>query len=150
MVSRLSISVLFIFLSVMPVRAGGTYYVGRDEGGITLGGLAVDEATGLVLGADGSVITGLYAAGRNAVGVCSQNYVSGLSIADAVFSGRRAGHHAALAGEKKDDQGDSSSVGRLRHHGLPSIQRAMEAQRQGEHHYPGPSLLKEQGTLCDL
>jgi predicted oxidoreductase len=61
---------------------------------MTLGGLVVDEDTGQVLRADGSVIEGLYAAGRNAVGVCSQSYVSGLSIADCVFSGRRAGRNA--------------------------------------------------------
>jgi succinate dehydrogenase/fumarate reductase flavoprotein subunit len=41
------------------------------------------------------VIPGLYAAGRNAVGVCSRQYVSGLSIADCVYSGRRAGGAAA-------------------------------------------------------
>ncbi len=44
---------------------------------------------------DGGVIPGLYAAGRNAVGVCSRQYVSGLSIADCVYSGRRAGGAAA-------------------------------------------------------
>jgi len=58
---------------------------------LTLGGLAVDEGTGAVLNADQQVIPGLYAAGRAALGVCSQQYVSGLSIADCVFSGRRAG-----------------------------------------------------------
>ncbi|OXM60447.1 FAD-binding protein [Amycolatopsis vastitatis] len=58
---------------------------------ITLGGLAVREETGAVIRADGSAIPGLYAAGRNAVGVCSESYVSGLAIADCVFSGRRAG-----------------------------------------------------------
>lgn len=58
--------------------------------GITLGGLRVDEATGGVLDADGRVIPGLYAAGRSAVGLCSNGYISGLSIADAFFSGRRA------------------------------------------------------------
>jgi|HubBroStandDraft_1064217.scaffolds.fasta_scaffold09286_1 3-oxo-5alpha-steroid 4-dehydrogenase len=62
---------------------------------LTLGGLAVDEDTGEVRRADGTVITGLYAAGRSAVGVCSNSYVSGLSLADCVFSGRRAGRHAA-------------------------------------------------------
>ena len=41
------------------------------------------------------MIPGLYAAGRNAVGVCSRQYVSGLSIADCVYSGRRAGGAAA-------------------------------------------------------
>jgi 3-oxo-5alpha-steroid 4-dehydrogenase len=63
---------------------------------MTLGGLVVDEETGQVQRADGSAIEGLYAAGRNAVGVCSQSYVSGLSIADCVFSGRRAGRHIAF------------------------------------------------------
>lgn len=62
---------------------------------LTLGGLAVDEDTGLVRRADGSAVAGLYAAGRTAVGVSSGLYVSGLSIADGVFSGRRAGLHAA-------------------------------------------------------
>lgn len=62
---------------------------------ITMGGLAVDEASGEVKRPDGSVIPGLYAAGRSAVGLTSRNYVSGLAIADAVFSGRRAGRHAA-------------------------------------------------------
>ncbi len=62
---------------------------------LTLGGLAVAEDTGQVRRADGTVIDGLYAAGRSAVGVCSNSYVSGLSLADCVFSGRRAGRHAA-------------------------------------------------------
>ena len=57
----------------------------------TLGGLRVDETTGHVVREDGSRIDGLYAAGRAAVGLCSIGYVSGMAIADAVFSGRRAG-----------------------------------------------------------
>lgn len=57
---------------------------------LTLGGLKVDEATGSVLGNNGKPIAGLYAAGRNAIGVASWNYVSGLSIADCIYSGRRA------------------------------------------------------------
>lgn len=56
----------------------------------TLGGLRVDENTGVVLRDDGTVIQGLYAAGRTAVGLCSEVYVSGMSLADGVFSGRRA------------------------------------------------------------
>ncbi len=56
---------------------------------LTLGGLKVDEKSGQVLGENGP-IQGLYAAGRNAIGVASWNYVSGLSIADGIFSGRRA------------------------------------------------------------
>jgi len=62
---------------------------------LTLGGLVVDERTGQVKSEAGGVIPGLYAAGRNAVGVCSRQYVSGLSIADCVYSGRRAGGAAA-------------------------------------------------------
>ncbi|MGE2834724.1 FAD-binding protein [Mycobacterium sp. SMC-4] len=63
--------------------------------GLTLGGLVVDETTGQVVHRDGGTVPGLYAAGRNAVGVCSNSYVSGLSIADCIFSGRRAGADAA-------------------------------------------------------
>jgi 3-oxo-5alpha-steroid 4-dehydrogenase len=63
--------------------------------GLTLGGLRVDERTGLVLRADETTVPGLYAAGRTAVGLCSNSYVSGLALADCVFSGRRAGNHAA-------------------------------------------------------
>ena len=62
---------------------------------ITLGGLRVDESSGEVMGENGSTIKGLYAAGRSAVGIASHSYVSGLSIAGCIFSGRRAGRHAA-------------------------------------------------------
>jgi len=62
---------------------------------MSVGGLKVDEASGLVLDAGGKPIAGLYAAGRNAVGVCSNIYVSGLSYSDCVFSGRRAARHMA-------------------------------------------------------
>lgn len=58
---------------------------------ITLGGLRVDGVSQRVLRADGSVIGGLYAAGRNAAGVTSKSYVSGLSVSDGVFSGRNVG-----------------------------------------------------------
>jgi len=64
---------------------------------LTLGGLLVDEETGRVRRDDGAVVPGLYAAGRTAVGICSNSYVSGLSLADCVFSGRRAGRHIATA-----------------------------------------------------
>jgi 3-oxo-5alpha-steroid 4-dehydrogenase len=62
---------------------------------LTLGGLRTDGMTGRVLGEDGGVIEGLYAAGRTAVGVASNGYVSGLSVADGIFSGRAGGRHAA-------------------------------------------------------
>lgn len=63
----------------------------------SLGGLLVDDDSGLVRREDGSVIAGLYAAGRSAVGLCSKGYMTGLAIADTVFSGRRAARHAADA-----------------------------------------------------
>jgi 3-oxo-5alpha-steroid 4-dehydrogenase len=62
---------------------------------ISLGGLVINEKTGQVIGTDGNAIPRLYAAGRNAIGVASNNYVSGLSISDCVFSGRRAGRHGS-------------------------------------------------------
>lgn len=68
---------------------------------LTLGGLTVDEDSGQVVRPDGGPVAGLYAAGRTAVGICSRSYVSGLSLADCVFSGRRAGRGAA-----RQDRGD--------------------------------------------
>lgn len=62
---------------------------------ITLGGLRLCEASGRVLDSAGRPIAGLYSAGRNAIGVASNLYVSGLSIADCVYSGRRVGAHVA-------------------------------------------------------
>ncbi|HEV8311815.1 MAG TPA: FAD-binding protein [Burkholderiaceae bacterium] len=63
---------------------------------LTLGGLRVNEDDGHVLDAWGSDIAGLFAAGRTAIGLPSAHYVSGLSLADCVFSGRRAGRAAAV------------------------------------------------------
>lgn len=60
----------------------------------TLGGLAVDEDSGAVLREDGTAVSRLYAAGRTAVGLCSKGYLSGMSLADTVFSGRRAARSA--------------------------------------------------------
>lgn len=62
---------------------------------LSLGGLVVDERTGAVKHRDGRTIPGLYAAGRTAIGICSHLYVSGLSAADCIFSGRRAGRAIA-------------------------------------------------------
>jgi 3-oxo-5alpha-steroid 4-dehydrogenase len=61
----------------------------------TVGGLLVDEETGAVKSTDGADIPGLYAAGRTAAGICVNSYVSGLSLSDCIFSGRRAGRSAA-------------------------------------------------------
>lgn len=62
---------------------------------LTLGGLRTDGMHARVVGDDGAAIEGLYAAGRTAVGVASKGYVSGLSVADGIFTGRAAGRHAA-------------------------------------------------------
>jgi 3-oxo-5alpha-steroid 4-dehydrogenase len=62
---------------------------------MTIGGLRVDERSGLVKNQAGATIPGLYAAGRNAVGLCSNIYVSGLSYADCVFTGRNVARHVA-------------------------------------------------------
>lgn len=61
---------------------------------ITLGGLVVDGTSARVKRDTGEIIGGLYAAGRNAVGVSSHSYVSGLSVADGLYAGRNAGAHA--------------------------------------------------------
>jgi succinate dehydrogenase/fumarate reductase flavoprotein subunit len=62
----------------------------------TLGGLRT-RPNGAVLTPSGAEIPGLFAAGRTTSGVCAQGYSSGLSLADASFFGRLAGHHAAVA-----------------------------------------------------
>lgn len=68
---------------------------------LSLGGLVVDERDGQVRDTQGRGIAGLFAAGRTAIGLPSSRYVSGLSLADCVFSGRRAGR-AASADCKKE------------------------------------------------
>lgn len=73
---------------------------------ITLGGLVVDGVTARVVRDDGGdPIHGLYAAGRNAVGISSQSYVSGLSVSDGIFSGRNAGRHAVARLAASDREG---------------------------------------------
>jgi 3-oxo-5alpha-steroid 4-dehydrogenase len=86
-----------------PLRTGPYYAINMSIPNVyaftyffTLGGLVVHEDTGAVKRADGTTIDGLYAAGRAAVGLCSNGYISGLSIGDGMFSGRRAGRASAL------------------------------------------------------
>jgi 3-oxo-5alpha-steroid 4-dehydrogenase len=78
---------------------------------MTLGGLTVDEDSGAVTRADGSSIRGLYAAGMAAVGLHSNGYISGLSIADGVFSGRRAGRSAAAAAGQRSIERRPATIG---------------------------------------
>ena len=51
----------------------------------------------------------LYAAGRNAVGLCSNIYVSGLSYADCVFSGRTVARHVASLTQSGDASAQRAS-----------------------------------------
>lgn len=69
-------------------------------GVFTLGGVATDQ-WGRALAADGSVVPGLFAAGRAASGMHGRGYVTGTSIGDATFFGRRAGRVAATAGHRR-------------------------------------------------
>jgi 3-oxo-5alpha-steroid 4-dehydrogenase len=64
----------------------------------TLGGLRA-HATGEVLDEEGSPVPGLFSAGRNSCGLprSGAGYSSGMSIGDATFFGRLAGHSAALS-----------------------------------------------------
>lgn len=74
-----------VALDVTPGR--GAYY-----SYFTLGGLDTLPG-GEVRRADGSIVPGLYAAGRTAAGVPrrGRGYNSGISVGDATFSGRQAG-----------------------------------------------------------
>ncbi|MFA7588639.1 MAG: FAD-binding protein, partial [Novosphingobium sp.] len=82
----------------------GPYYAFEMSGGlklnpvpgVTLGGLKVDDVTGNVVRPDGSPIPGLHAAGRNAAGICANWYVSGLSLADCIWTGWRAADGALM------------------------------------------------------
>jgi 3-oxo-5alpha-steroid 4-dehydrogenase len=64
----------------------------------TLGGLATD-AHGRVrsVASVGAVVPGLYAAGRTTAGIAAHGYVSGISLGDGTFFGRRAGRAAAAS-----------------------------------------------------
>ncbi|MFC4128194.1 FAD-dependent oxidoreductase [Nocardia rhizosphaerae] len=62
--------------------------------GFTLGGLRTDLDS-RVLHVSGEPIAGLYAAGRCTSGLCAYGYVSGASLGDGSFYGRRAGKAAA-------------------------------------------------------
>ena len=64
--------------------------------GFTMGGMRT-SVDGEVQRADGSVITGLYAAGACASNIATdgKGYASGLQLAEGSYFGRRAGRHAA-------------------------------------------------------
>ncbi|MCC6765020.1 MAG: FAD-dependent oxidoreductase [Deltaproteobacteria bacterium] len=62
----------------------------------TLGGLRT-RPDGAVLRPDEQALPGLFAAGRTTNGIAAEGYVSGISIGDGTFFGRRAGRNAARA-----------------------------------------------------
>ncbi|WP_019931742.1 FAD-dependent oxidoreductase [Nocardia sp. BMG111209] len=80
------------------VRPIGAPVAGFDlrgfTAGFTLGGLRTDLDS-RVLHVSGEPIAGLFAAGRCTSGICAGGYVSGASLGDGSFYGRRAGIAAA-------------------------------------------------------
>lgn len=70
---------------------------GTGAAGFTLGGLHT-TVDGEVLDVSGHPVPGLYAAGRAASGIHGEGYVSGTSLGDGTFFGRRAGSAAAAGG----------------------------------------------------
>ncbi len=67
---------------------------GTGVAGFTLGGLHT-TADGAVLDVSGAAIPGLFAAGRASAGIHGDSYISGTSLGDGTFFGRRAGLAAA-------------------------------------------------------
>jgi 3-oxo-5alpha-steroid 4-dehydrogenase len=82
-------------LAAVDPRAYGSL-IGMPTGiaGFTLGGLHT-TVDGAVLHVSGRPVPRLYAAGRAASGIHGDGYVSGTSLGDGTFFGRRAGRAAA-------------------------------------------------------
>ncbi len=85
-------------LSVPPYAAVDCRKANAIFAGFTFGGLDT-LTTGEVLTADGKVVAGLYAAGRNAAGLprWGGGYASGMSVGCVTFFGRKAGKTVAAA-----------------------------------------------------
>jgi len=78
-------------IGAIDLRVSSTFYAS-----FTLGGVCTD-VDGRVLTADGTPVAGLYAAGRTAAGIPAHGYVSGISLGDGTYFGRRAGRASAVA-----------------------------------------------------
>jgi 3-oxo-5alpha-steroid 4-dehydrogenase len=78
---------------VVPGADGGSV-ANTGFGVFTTGGLAT-TTSGEVLDLAGEPVAGLYAAGRTAAGIQAGGYISGTSLGDGTFFGRRAGRAAA-------------------------------------------------------
>lgn len=70
--------------------------------GFTLGGLHT-TVDGAVLDTCGDPVPGLYAAGRASAGIHGDNYISGTSLGDGTFFGRRAGRTVAATDPSRSD-----------------------------------------------
>ncbi|GAB2680729.1 FAD-dependent oxidoreductase [Nocardia goodfellowii] len=87
-------------LAAVDIKAGvrppgqGAARPGTGASVFTLGGLHT-TVDGEVLHLDGTPIPGLYAAGRAAAGLHGEGYISGTSLGDGTYFGRRAGAAAA-------------------------------------------------------
>jgi 3-oxo-5alpha-steroid 4-dehydrogenase len=79
---------------VVDLRVESSFYAP-----FTLGGLATD-ADSRVLDGDERPIPGLFAAGRTTAGIAAGGYVSGISLGDGTFFGRRAGAGAAVSEDR--------------------------------------------------
>lgn len=90
----------------------GFFGVGSETGasGFTLGGLHT-TADGEVRDHGGRPIPGLYAAGRAASGIHGEGYISGTSLGDGTFFGRRAGRAAARASGVREASGVHEAAG---------------------------------------
>jgi 3-oxo-5alpha-steroid 4-dehydrogenase len=81
------------FAAIDPRHGFGPGGEGTGVSGFTLGGLRT-TADGAVLDVSGNPVTGLYAAGRASAGIHGDGYISGTSLGDGTFFGRRAGRAA--------------------------------------------------------
>jgi 3-oxo-5alpha-steroid 4-dehydrogenase len=90
-------------IGVPPASGIGAVDLRVDHGAIyatfTLGGLVTDDE-GSALSGTGTPIPGLYAVGRTAASLAARYYVSGISLGDGSFFGRRAGCHAARRAQR--------------------------------------------------
>jgi 3-oxo-5alpha-steroid 4-dehydrogenase len=100
------------YAAIDPKRCfrGPTDPPGSGAAVFTLGGLDT-TVDGQVLDLDGAAIPGLYAAGRATSGLASWGYVSGTSLGDGTYFGRRAGRAAASSPSEWDPTPTSAASG---------------------------------------
>jgi succinate dehydrogenase/fumarate reductase flavoprotein subunit len=91
---------MIVSLDKPPYGAIDCTLKGAVYAAFTLGGLRT-LPSGEVLRPDGSVVEGLYAAGRTTSGVSAWGYASGVSLADGMLFGRRAAQSAVSREARK-------------------------------------------------